>query len=186
YGGNMGMPQDIPFFVSCLKRFRGRSDCFFVICGAGCSYGRFEQSMKESGQANLLLIPGLTRNEYDTLLEGCDIGLIFLDSRFTVPNFPSRLLSYLEKSIPVLCCTDCSTDVGIVCEQNGFGWRCMSDSTDGFATLADKICGLTDEEIARMGEKGRQYLELHYTASDCCRKIAEDYATQKPKGAVIG
>ena len=28
--------------------------------------------------------------------------MIFLDSRFTIPNFPSRLLSYLQAGLPVI------------------------------------------------------------------------------------
>ena len=36
------------------------------------------------------------REDYDRMIAACDVGMIFLDHRFTIPNFPSRLLSYMQ------------------------------------------------------------------------------------------
>ena len=68
------------------------------------------------------MFESLPKNEYDRLVAACDIGLIFLDHRFTIPNFPSRLLSYLNASIPVFACTDTVSDIGkIIVEERGSG-----------------------------------------------------------------
>lgn len=56
------------------------------------------------------------------LANSCDVGLIFLDNRFTIPNFPSRLLSYMQASMPVLAATDVNTDIGKVIEEGKFGF----------------------------------------------------------------
>ena len=40
--------------------------------------------------------------------------MIFLDHRFSIPNFPSRLLSYMQARVPVLAVTDPNTDIGDV------------------------------------------------------------------------
>ena len=50
---------------------------------------------------NAKLYPYLPKEEYDELVPACDVGLILLDPRFTIPNFPSRLLTYMEFSMPV-------------------------------------------------------------------------------------
>ena len=57
------------------------------------------------------------REEYDNLVQICDVGLIFLNARFTIPNFPSRLLSYTEIGKPVLAATDENTDIGKIIEE---------------------------------------------------------------------
>ncbi|EKC47374.1 hypothetical protein OBE_15744, partial [human gut metagenome] len=44
----------------------------------------------------------LPKEDYDIMVAACDVGMIFLDYRFTIPNFPSRLLSYMQAKIPVL------------------------------------------------------------------------------------
>jgi len=37
--------------------------------------------------------------------------MIFLDYRFQIPNFPSRLLSYMAAGMPVIVATDPNTDM---------------------------------------------------------------------------
>ena len=68
----------------------------------------------------------MQKKHYDELTSACDVGLIFLDRRFTIPNFPSRLLSYMEYSLPIVAATDISSDIGEVIVNGNFGWWCES------------------------------------------------------------
>ena len=92
----------------------------------------------------------------------CDIGMIFLDYRFTIPNFPSRLLSYMQAKIPVLAVTDSSTDVGKVIVQGGFGWWCESNNKENFRNAIDHILSSTTNTI---GVKGYKHLTTEYSTS---------------------
>ncbi|PKM71552.1 MAG: glycosyltransferase WbuB [Firmicutes bacterium HGW-Firmicutes-16] len=172
YGGNMGAPQDIPFVVQCLKTVENRSDCFFIMCGTGNCYSVLEQYVKEDNPSNVLIINGLPKAEYDALLQACDVGLLFLDHRFTIPNFPSRMLSYMEQSMPILACTDRNTDVGKVIADGGFGWWCESRYPAIFKELCEEIIDVPNK-YAEIGAAGRRYLEECYTADRCCRMILE-------------
>jgi hypothetical protein len=105
YGGNMGRPQCVPFIVECLRSAADRKDCFFVMCGSGSDYGILEAYVKNEKPENVLLINGLPKKEYDELLHACDVGLLFLDHRFTIPNFPSACCrTWITQTI--LACTD--------------------------------------------------------------------------------
>lgn len=161
YGGNLGKPQGIPFLVDCLKRVKNDQDCFFIICGSGSEYGLLEDFMEQDKPENVKLIPFLPKQDYDTLVKGCDVGLVFLDHRFTIPNFPSRALSYLECSMPILTCTDSVTDIGRIAEENGFGFACESDDPCKFAEC---IHHLIWEEVQEAGNRARSYLENFYMA----------------------
>lgn len=57
--------------------------------------------------------------DYDILVAVCDVGMIFLDYRFSIPNFPSRLLSYVYAKFTVLACAEESADIGDIIEQAG-------------------------------------------------------------------
>ena len=92
----------------------------------------------------------------------CDVGLIFLDHRFTIPNFPSRLLSHMQAKQPVLACTDPNTDVGKVILEGGFGWWCESNDPDAFVSCVKEAC---KADLAPMGEKAFTYLEEHYSVA---------------------
>lgn len=139
YGGNLGKPQGIPFVIKCLEACRDLKEAYFLIVGAGTEYGVLDKYVKESGQKNIKLMQRLPKDDYDSMVGACDVGLIFLDHRFTIPNFPSRLLEYMQAKLPVLACTDPNTDVGKVITEGGFGWWCESNDPDKFVSTVKEI-----------------------------------------------
>lgn len=169
YGGNLGKPQDISYIIRCLKRCQEEKRAFFIICGTGTEYGKLLEYQKRRAE-NLWLVNGLVKEEYDNLASVCDVGLIFLDHRFTIPNFPSRLLSYMEQGLAVLSATDANTDIGDVVESGGFGHACESDSEEKFYQLVERMVE-APERLQQMGENARKYLIEHYTVKDSCQTI---------------
>ena len=101
YGGNLGRPQGISFVIECLEQMVYLSDAFFLIIGNGTEYHKLETFMSKYRPRNVKLLPAIPRDEYNLLISACDIGLIFLDYRFTIPNFPSRLLAYMQVKLPI-------------------------------------------------------------------------------------
>lgn len=160
YGGNLGKPQDIPFIIECLKANADFDDRFFVICGTGTEYPKLKNYIDTEKPNNVLLINGLPKNEYESFVGCCDIGLIFLDHRFTIPNFPSRLLSYMQKGMPVLACTDLNTDIGKVITDGNFGWWCESNSAEAFVSTVNTA--ITCDLIA-LGDNALEYLKTNYS-----------------------
>jgi glycosyltransferase involved in cell wall biosynthesis len=164
YGGNLGRPQGIDFLLEVLKNIKGRADIFFLITGSGTEYSRLEQYINNCRQNNVKLMKYLPKADYDILLRCCDVGLIFLDRRFTIPNFPSRLTAYMEAAIPVLAATDVNSDIKDVLFEAGCGFWAESGDLDNFIGLADKLAG--DGNMRRqMGHNGRKYLEKYFTAA---------------------
>lgn len=172
YGGNLGKPQGIPFLVDCLKDNIGKPDRFFLICGSGSEYGVIKDFIDTFKPDNIRLIDFLPKAEYDALVQGCDVGLIFLDFRFTIPNYPSRILSYMEQSIPVLSCTDKASDMAKTIKDGGFGWSCYSDSVDGFTLKVDEIVQ-SRTRLADVGKRAYEYL-LEYYQSSMAYKVILD------------
>lgn len=67
----------------------------------------------------------MPRQDYQKIVNECDIGLIFLDKRFTIPNYPSKVLSYFSLSIPVMAAVDKNNDFKDMLEisNSGFGQK---------------------------------------------------------------
>ena len=170
YGGNLGKPQAIDHLVACLKANQNKQNCYFIVCGSGSEFSLLEQYVEEQKPDNVALLSFLPKTEYDALVRGCDVGLIFLDKRFTIPNYPSRILSYMEYSMPVIACTDKSTDVGIDAQENGYGLWCESRDPADFAACVDHMHTM---DLTAMGNAAREYLEKHFTAQIVYEKIWE-------------
>ena len=159
YGGNLGKPQDIPFIIECLKENAKYDDRFFVICGTGTEYPKLKKYVDEAAPKNVLLISGLPKDEYESFVGCCDVGLIFLDHRFTIPNFPSRLLSYMQNGMPILACTDPNTDIGKVITEGEFGWWCESNDVNNFTRTVEKAL---KSDLRQIGKNGYEYLKNNY------------------------
>ncbi len=174
YGGNLGKPQGIPFLLDCLRKLSADKDAYFLIVGDGTEYGRIEAVLTAESIPNARLMRRLPKEDYDRLTAACDIGLIFLDHRFTIPNFPSRLLAYMQAGLPVLAATDPNTDVGTVIAQNGFGFWCESNDAEAFANAARSACKLTPDELSEMQAKEKNCLLENYSAERCARIVCGD------------
>jgi glycosyltransferase involved in cell wall biosynthesis len=174
YGGNLGKPQGIDFVIECLKSNMNLDDRFFIISGTGTEYYKLETFYKEKYPNNILIINGLPKNEYELLVSSCDVGLIFLDHRFTIPNFPSRLLSYMDYAMPVVACTDVNTDIGKIICDGKFGWWCESNDIKGFKNIIDSIC-LTRDRLSVFGSSSRKYLEENFTVKNSYEIIMKHF-----------
>ena len=168
YGGNLGKPQGIPFLIESLKRCGDLQDVFFLIVGNGTEYSLLEEYITSSGQENVKLMKQLPKEDYDTMVGACDVGLIFLDYRFTIPNFPSRMLAYMQAKIPVLAVTDPYTDIGRIVEDGGFGRSCGSNDTEA---VRQCVCEMKDADTVALGKKGFMYLQEHYDVKDAAWTI---------------
>ena len=172
YGGNLGKPQGIDYLVKCLDANKKRTDCYFVVVGSGTHYNLISEWYKENKDCNVKLMQSLQKSDYDLLVKSCDVGLIFLDHRFTIPNYPSRLLSYLENKMPVLCATDANTDIGKIAEANGYGYWCESVKPEDFTALVDKM--LASDRKA-MGERGYEFLKQNYLVDHTYHAIMKHF-----------
>ena len=181
YGGNLGKPQGIDFLIRCLDENKERKDCHFVIVGNGTEFIKINNWYQHHLEKNVTLLQGLPKNEYDQLVKACDVGLIFLDHRFTIPNYPSRLLTYLEYKMPVLCAIDPNTDIGRIAEDNGYGFWCESNSVKAFTSLVDKYTCHPDI-IPIMGQKGYDFLCDNYLTKHTYQAIMRHISEAKDKG----
>ena len=172
YGGNMGKPQGIPFLIKCLNAIKDRTDCHFVIVGDGTEYQKLSTWFKEVDPKSVSLFNKLPKLDYDALTNACDVGLIFLDYNFTIPNYPSRLLPYLIKSKPIIAATDPNCDVGTLAEQHNYGFYCPSNSISSFVNTIEKMLVA---DINKMGQNGYQFYLNNYTIEHTYQAIIKHF-----------
>lgn len=172
YGGSLGRPQGIDFLIEVLRLNERNPVGYFLIAGNGTERAKLESFFSSANPKHAKLLPSLPRIEFDEMLMACDVGLVFLDHRFTIPNFPSRLLSYMQASLPIVAATDQVSDVGRLAEENGFGiWV---ESTDAKAFLA-RCRELTDVSISEMGARARAYMVENYASEKSYEIIMEHF-----------
>ena len=174
YGGNLGKPQGIDFLIRCLEANIEREDCHFLIVGNGTEFFKLDTWFKKMTPDNVSLYNQLPKEDYDNLVQSCDVGLIFLDCRFQIPNYPSRLLSYMEYRMPVIAATDTNTDIGKLAEMNNYGYWCESNNVKDFTDCVDKLVK-HPEQMKLMGENGYQFLLNNYLVNHTYKIIESHF-----------
>ena len=162
YGGNLGKSQGIDFYLDVLKDRKDDDRVYFITIGSGSEFNRIDRFIKEYEIKNALLLSSLPKNEFDLMVAYCDVGLIFLNSYFTVPNFPSRMLSYMQQKKPVLAATDKVTDIGKIITEHNFGFWALHGDLDDFIKHIELLFN-EKTRLIQMGINAYDFLLNNYT-----------------------
>lgn len=171
YGGNLGKPQGIDFLIETLICMKNDLDIYFVIVGSGTEYFKIENFINKEKLQNVKLISELKKKDFDELVMVCDIGLILLDKNFTIPNYPSKLLSYLEFKMPVLSATDANTDIGLDLINNNCGIAVISDNVNQIKNAINRFKVMSDEDFQLMRNNSYKFLESNFKVEYSYKKI---------------
>ena len=108
-------------------------------------------------------MPYMPKAEFDQILGTADVGLVFLDSCFTIANIPSRTLAHMDMGQPIVAATDSYTDYRQLIENNRIGLWCNSSDV---GKMIDNMRKMTADVSFRKtcGECARRYLLSSATA----------------------
>lgn len=159
YGGNFGKPQGIDFLIKILEEYKNNSRIYFILIGKGTEKEKLFKHIKNNNIKNVVCLDYVPQKEYFEILSQSDIGLVFLDYRFTIPNIPSRTLTYFEYSLPIMAATDKNTDYKDLIENKSMsGLWCESNKIEDFKKRFEFL--LDNPKIRKeMGRSARKYLE---------------------------
>lgn len=169
YGGNLGKPQGLEFLLQTITA-NINTKAYFLIVGSGTEFPKIDRWFKENKPQNAKLLKSIPKSDYDLLLAYCDIGLLFLDRNFTIPNFPSRLLSYLEMGMPVIAATDKNTDIGNIIEEAKCGIKVLAGNIQEMQNAIDFIC-VNSEIIEKMSRNALNLLYDRYVVENSYNPI---------------
>lgn len=123
FGGNMGEPQELENLLDMIKEFKEYKRIKFLFVGDGTQKGKLKNIKEKNDLTNLKIMNSLERSKYEEILSITDIGLISLNKKYTVPNFPTKVTGYIKKEIPIFASLDnCSMSyLGKFIKENRIG-----------------------------------------------------------------
>lgn len=175
FGGNMGKPQKLENILSLAEKCLELSDVKFILVGNGSERERLNKIAINKKFKNIRFIDQLPRKDYEKFTGACDTGLVSLDERFTVPNFPSKTTDYFKLSLPILASLDkySAEDYGKFLEKEVQGG--IYAEAGNIEELYEKFLTLYNDENLRkqLGNNGRKYYE-EYLGVDKAYKTIMD------------
>jgi hypothetical protein len=160
YGGNIGKPQGVSFIIEVINRLSTNSDIFNIVVGDGTEAYKLEKLFKTNKIKNFLYLNRLSTLKFDELLLACDVGMIYLDGRFTIPNFPSRILSYMKNKLPIYAITDGVSDLKEILIENDIGYWSKFGNIEHAIEVFNTII---NDNLLDKGENSYNYLINNFT-----------------------
>ncbi|MEG2640767.1 MAG: glycosyltransferase family 4 protein [Bacilli bacterium] len=160
FGGNIGKPQNIVGILRIVDSLKNYKKARFVFIGKG-SEEHIISEYANSNNKQVTYYPFLPQEKYENILLNCDVGLISLDARFTIPNIPSKLVTYLKYSKPVLAITDSNTDLKDMIFEGNFGWWYNATNAENIINGIKEICENKDEQIVK-GKSGYEFFKRNF------------------------
>lgn len=123
FGGNMGEPQELENIINMIVKLKKYSNLKFIFLGNGTQVNNLKNIKEKNKIKNLEILDFVEREKYEKILGVCDIGLISLNKKYTVPNFPAKVTGYVKEGIPIFASLDiCSIKyLGKFIEENRIG-----------------------------------------------------------------
>jgi len=170
FGGNIGYAQELEFLIELAECYKARDEIVYLIAGKGVMKPKIVNLVKEKQLKNVRFIDYLPRDEYEKLLRAADVGLINLSRKFTIPNIPSKAVSYMEAGIPILAATDKNTDFGKMIEDIGAGFWCETGDLVSYKNNLERL--LTNTELReRISNSGMMFMKDNMTSSYVFQRI---------------
>lgn len=159
YGGNMTIAQKIENVIDLAEVCMNYPDIVFLLLGRGPHIEQVKKDVEMRNISNIVFQDFLPKEDYNQLLASCDVGLVSLNEKLSIPNIPSKTLSYFNLSIPVVASIDRNTDYGKYLETAGGGLWSYTGDTKQFKENLLKLYH-SSELRKQMGENGyRFYME---------------------------
>lgn len=161
FGGNMGKPQKLENILELAHRLQEYKNIKFLFIGNGTEKERLEEIAKSKLLTNTQFFNQIPRLDYEILVSACDLGLVSLDERFTVPNFPSKTTDYFKLGLPIFASLD-------KCSSEDYGKFLTTEAKAGVYGQAGNINDLkqkflllyNDQNLRqKLGNNGRYYYE---------------------------
>ncbi|MDZ7693166.1 MAG: glycosyltransferase [Balneolaceae bacterium] len=174
FSGNLGKGHGLDFLIESIQRLEEYEKAFFLIGGAGTHFNKIKSAFSISKPKNAYLYSYLPEKEFEQILGICDVGLILLDSCYSYPQFPSRLLAYLKSKMAVLCAVNKKTDIGDIVEAADAG---LSTVHGNFKEFEKAVTTLSENknQTKSMGKNAYQLLLEKYSVEDAYKVIMKHF-----------
>lgn len=162
FAGNIGAAQSFETILAAAERLRAQPEIRWIVIGSGHREAWLREQISVRGLGETIFMIGSRPPEaMPRYFAAADALLVTLrrDPVFAL-TIPSKLQSYLACGRPVVAALD-GEGARIIAEA-GVGFSGPAEDAEALANAVLALWRLPDSERAAMGERGRQYSQLHF------------------------
>ena len=182
YGGNISRAQGVEFIQDMFTSLAANPipNTYFLMIGSGNGYEPLKKHVGSLELSNVKFFDLLPKKEFDEILPVADVGMVFLDKRFTIANIPSRTLAHMDMEQAIISATDSFTDYKELVENNKLGLWC---ETGDIVSMMNNLKKMAEDKVFRTecSVNSRKNLEKDCNAENAYSIIKHSYKEWKSK-----
>lgn len=170
FAGGFAASGNVITLVKSAAELKNRTDIHFVLVGKGPELSSYEKVIQEESLSNITILPAVPKNLIPAINKHFDIAhLGGLHSELhQYGTSYNKMTDYMLCSLPIVQSVD---EPGSVVERVGCGIRVEAENVRAVADAIEKLADMTAEERAKIGRKGKEYVEKNLPWG----KLAQDY-----------
>jgi colanic acid biosynthesis glycosyl transferase WcaI len=157
YSGNLGVKQGLEVVIEAARLLRD-SRIRLVICGEGARRDFLANQITRHQLSNVTMLPLQNARQYVEMLVDTDLSLITQQRGSGASFFPSKLLSQLAFSKPVLTVADDSSELAGALKSGQFGLNVEPGNARAVAGALE-LLAREPERLAAYAKAGFRYVE---------------------------
>ena len=162
YAGNIGHPTDIETIVDAAEKLSPEPSIHFVFVGSGAKHGWLVKQVADRKLSNVSVLGQLPRDEQNTFLNACDVGLVSLISGMLGNAMPSRTYNILAAGKPIIALTEAGSELAQVIDESKVGWHADPGFPDALVGMI-KLAQANPYQLVEMGSRARAAAESIYS-----------------------
>ena len=157
YSGNLGVKQGLDVLIAAARLVKNPR-VQLVLCGQGAERAKLEAMLANEKRSNVRLLNLLPAAEYHEMLVDADVCAISQQAGSGKYFFPSKLLTTLSFSRPVVTVADPESDLTRALDQGGFGVNIPPGNPEELAAVLDRLSA-NREQLLAMSGRARDFVK---------------------------
>ena len=122
YGGNIGKAANVDSVIRSFADLPDHEEIYLLIAGDGSEFDHCQRLARDSKNNRILFHHPWLVNETSTILGAADLCILPTQGEQSLVSVPSKLLSYMLASRPVLALALLDSDIARIILGSGCGW----------------------------------------------------------------
>lgn len=175
YSGNIGLYYDLPNLLKLIAQFQQEKDVVFAFIGEGSVLEELKEYQQKHQLENVVFIPYQEKKDLIYSLNAGDVHFVMNAKGIKGVSVPSKLYGVMAAGKPVLGILEEGAEARLIVEEAECGRVVSPEDYEAIRNLIREfIQKRNSEELACMGEKGRNYLVQHLTKDVSIKKYRDE------------
>lgn len=173
YAGNVGFAAGVETVIRAFQNVGSESPLHLLIAGEGSMLEACRRMAGKLGDHRVAFHHPWPVEETSSVLSAADLFVLPTQGSQSLVSVPSKLISYMLASRPVLATAAPGSEVAHVISESGSGWVAAPDEPEELAELMKRISLLPKDELATRGRAGREFALRCYSRDANLNKLIE-------------